>query len=114
METDMKNDDLPVPAPQVKQAPTSFAPAVTPVASTTVHTDTEGLHAGQTTIPSQGEDMPAYLARPEHYTGKLPVVLVVQEIFGVHEHIQDVCRRWQSRDIWQSLLSSISARVIPA
>jgi len=93
METDMKNDDLPVPAPQVKQAPTSFAPAVTPVASTTVHTDTEGLHAGQTTIPSQGEDMPAYLARPEHYTGKLPVVLVVQEIFGVHEHIQDVCRR---------------------
>ncbi|MGC6389214.1 dienelactone hydrolase family protein [Ewingella sp. S1.OA.A_B6] len=89
----MKNDDLPVPAPQVKQAPTSFAPAVTPVASTTVHTDAEGLHAGQTNIPSQGEDMPAYLARPENYTGKLPVVLVVQEIFGVHEHIQDVCRR---------------------
>jgi carboxymethylenebutenolidase len=93
METEMKNDDLPVPTPQVKQAPTSFAPAVTPVASTTLHTDTEGLHAGQTTIPSQGEDMPAYLARPENFTGKLPIVLVVQEIFGVHEHIQDICRR---------------------
>lgn len=37
--------------------------------------------------------MPAYLARPENYTGKLPIVLVVQEIFGVHEHIQDICRR---------------------
>ncbi|AVF36725.1 dienelactone hydrolase family protein [Rahnella sikkimica] len=77
----------------LKQAPTSFAPAVTPVASTTIHTDTDGLHAGQTTIPSQGEDLPAYLARPENVSGKLPIILVVQEIFGVHEHIQDVCRR---------------------
>ena len=58
-----------------------------------IHTDTDGLHAGQTTIPSQGEDLPAYLARPEQFTGKLPIILVVQEIFGVHEHIQDVCRR---------------------
>ncbi|WP_413531131.1 dienelactone hydrolase family protein [Rahnella inusitata] len=85
----MKNDEI-LP---LKQAPTSFAPAVTPVAETTIHTDTDGLHAGQTTIPSQGEDLPAYLARPEQFTGKLPIVLVVQEIFGVHEHIQDVCRR---------------------
>lgn len=85
----MKNDEI-LP---LKQAPTSFAPAVTPVAETTIHTDTDGLHAGQTTIPSQGEDLPAYLARPEQFTGKLPIILVVQEIFGVHEHIQDVCRR---------------------
>lgn len=85
----MKNDEI-LP---LKQAPTSFAPAVMPVAETTIHTDTDGLHAGQTTIPSQGEDLPAYLARPEQFTGKLPIILVVQEIFGVHEHIQDVCRR---------------------
>lgn len=80
----MKNDEI---------LPLKQAPAVTPVAETTIHTDTDGLHAGQTTIPSQGEDLPAYLARPEQFTGKLPIILVVQEIFGVHEHIQDVCRR---------------------
>lgn len=85
----MKTDDL----LQLKQAPDSFSPAVTPVSATTLHTDTEGLHAGETTIPSQGENLPAYLARPAEYSGKLPIVLVVQEIFGVHEHIRDLCRR---------------------
>lgn len=85
----MKTDD----SIQLKQAPESFSPAVTPVSATTIHTDTEGLHAGETTIPSQGENLPAYLARPAEYVGKLPIVLVVQEIFGVHEHIRDLCRR---------------------
>lgn len=78
---------------ELKQAPASFSPAVTPVSATTVYTDSEGLHAGETTIPSQGEDLPAYLARPASFSGKLPIVLVVQEIFGVHEHIRDICRR---------------------
>lgn len=37
--------------------------------------------------------MPAYYARPKASDGALPVVIVVQEIFGVHEHIRDICRR---------------------
>ncbi len=78
---------------EIKPTTNNFSPAVTPVAGTTIHTDTEGLHTSETTIPSLGKELPAYLARPQKYTGKLPVVLVVQEIFGVHEHIRDICRR---------------------
>lgn len=70
-----------------------FAPAAGTVASAVIHTDDEGLHTGFTTIPSQGDELPAYLAKPQDADGPLPVVLVVQEIFGVHEHIQDLCRR---------------------
>ena len=70
-----------------------FAPAVQPVAATTKITDDTDIVAGETLIPSQGESMPAFYAKPRHVSGLLPVVLVVQEIFGVHEHIRDVCRR---------------------
>ncbi|HFK3153318.1 MULTISPECIES: dienelactone hydrolase family protein [Citrobacter] len=72
---------------------TGFAPAATPLASTTVHTPDDAIIAGFTSIPSQGEDMPAYQARPKQNDATLPVVIVVQEIFGVHEHIRDICRR---------------------
>ncbi len=70
-----------------------FAPAAGEVASSAILTDSEGLHAAFTTIPSQGDELPAYMAKPLKAGGPLPVVLVVQEIFGVHEHIQDLCRR---------------------
>ncbi|HFZ8996550.1 TPA: dienelactone hydrolase family protein [Citrobacter freundii] len=70
-----------------------FAPAVSPFASTTIHTPDDALITGATTISSQGDDMPAWYARPEKSEGALPVVIVVQEIFGVHEHIRDICRR---------------------
>ena len=70
-----------------------FAPAVSPPAATAVHTPDNEIIAGITSIPSQGDDMPAYYARPKHSEGPLPVVIVVQEIFGVHEHIRDICRR---------------------
>lgn len=70
-----------------------FAPAASPHASTTVHTPTEAITAGETSIPSQGEMLPAYYARPKHNEAPLPVIIVVQEIFGVHEHIRDICRR---------------------
>ncbi|QJR10885.1 hypothetical protein DSM104443_01955 [Usitatibacter rugosus] len=73
---------------------TGFAAAVQPVsAQTQITTDTAGLTAGEVKIPAKGGDMPAYRAMPAN--GKnLPTVLVVQEIFGVHEHIKDVCRRF--------------------
>ncbi|HUF79788.1 MAG TPA: dienelactone hydrolase family protein [Burkholderiales bacterium] len=72
--------------------PQGFAKIVQPIASTTITTDTQGLVAGEVRIPTRDGAVPAYRAMPEK-GGKLPVVLVVQEIFGVHEHIKDVCRR---------------------
>ena len=69
-----------------------FALAVLPVSAQTITTSTEGLVAGEVKVPVAGGDMPAYRAMPA--TGSdFPVVLVVQEIFGVHEHIKDICRR---------------------
>ena len=71
---------------------TGFAAAVLPVTAQTIATDTAGLEAGSVTIPVGDFQMPAYRAQP---AGKknLPVILVASEIFGVHEHIADVCRR---------------------
>ncbi|MCW3478547.1 dienelactone hydrolase family protein [Neisseriaceae bacterium JH1-16] len=69
-----------------------FALAVQPVSAATIHTDSEGLLTGSVAIPSGGASLPAYFARPNR-AGSLPIVLVVQEVFGVHEHIQDLCRR---------------------
>ena len=69
-----------------------FALAVQPVSAQTIKTDTEGLEAGEVKIPAEGGLMPAYRARPDRGSN-LPVVLVVHEIFGVHEYIKDVCRR---------------------
>lgn len=70
-----------------------FAAAVSPVAAATITTDTEGLTAGEVSIPTRdGGAMPAYRAMPAKGK-KFPVVLVVEEIFGVHEHIKDLCRR---------------------
>ena len=67
---------------------TGFALATHPVRAEAIKTDTTGLVEGQVDIGG----MPAYRAVKEG-KDKLPVVLVVQEIFGVHEYIKDVCRR---------------------
>jgi carboxymethylenebutenolidase len=71
-----------------------FALAVQPVsAQTMITTDTSGLTAGEVKISTADGDIPAYRAMPAG--GKnLATILVVQEIFGVHEHIKDVCRRF--------------------
>ena len=73
---------------------TGFAAAVLPVmAQTVIKTDSAGLVAGEVTINVGGFKMPAYRAAPAGRTG-LPVVLLTSEIFGVHEHIADVARRF--------------------
>jgi carboxymethylenebutenolidase len=69
-----------------------FALAVSPAAATAIQTDTAGIEAGTVLIPVSDGQMPAYAARPAK-GGPFPTVMVVQEIFGVHEHIRDVCRR---------------------
>jgi len=70
-----------------------FAAAVHPVAAeTAITTDTAGLVAGEVPIPVADGKIPAYRGMPAQ-GGPFPVVLVVQEIFGVHEYVRDVCRR---------------------
>ena len=70
-----------------------FALAVQPVAAqTAITTDAAGLTAGEIQVPTADGNMPAYRAQPAQGT-QFPVILVVQEIFGVHEYIKDVCRR---------------------
>ncbi len=70
-----------------------FAAAAGPAtAETAVKTEGGGLTAGEVRIPVEGGSIPAYRAMPEGKTG-VAVILVIQEIFGVHEYIQDVCRR---------------------
>jgi carboxymethylenebutenolidase len=70
-----------------------FAAAVMPVSAQAIRTDSEGLTVGEVTISVGDFKMPAYRAAPAGKTG-LPVVLVISEIFGVHEHIADVARRF--------------------
>jgi carboxymethylenebutenolidase len=71
-----------------------YAAAVMPVvAQTAIATSSEGLTAGPVKYSVNGFDVPAYAAAPTGKTG-LPVILVVQEIFGVHEYIADTCRRF--------------------
>jgi carboxymethylenebutenolidase len=73
---------------------TGFAAAVMPVtAQNVVKTDSAGLTVGEVTIPAGDSKLPAYRAMP---AGKAnaPVVLVISEIFGVHEYIADVARRF--------------------
>src|ERR1700753_3048905 len=69
-----------------------FALAAGPVNAAAIVTDTDGLDAGEVQIPVSDGHIPAYRARP---AGKkhTATVIVVQEIFGVHEHIKDLCRR---------------------
>ena len=70
-----------------------YALAAEPVADNIVRTSSEGLSTGQVDIPVRDGKIPAYFARPAK-PGRYPVVLVIHEAFGVHEHIQDVVRRY--------------------
>jgi carboxymethylenebutenolidase len=69
-----------------------FALAVLPVSAETITTDTNGLVAGEVKIPVEGGEIPGYRAMPA-VGGPFATILVVHEIFGVHEHIKDLCRR---------------------
>jgi len=69
-----------------------FAAAVSPVSAAAITTDANGLIAGEIKIPVKDGTIPGYRAMPA--TGhNFPTVLVIQEVFGVHEHIKDLCRR---------------------
>jgi carboxymethylenebutenolidase len=75
-----------------------FALAVQPIAEATIHTDSGGLTVAEVSVKAHdGVTVPAYRAMPATGHGPFPVVLVVHEIFGVHEHIKDLCRRLAKR-----------------
>ena len=66
--------------------------AATRVEAQAIQTSAEGLDAGETKIAVSDGALPAYFAKPTG-AGPFPVVLVIEEIFGVHEYIKDICRR---------------------
>jgi carboxymethylenebutenolidase len=70
-----------------------FSLAISPACAQTITTDANGLTAGEVKIPVAGGEIPGYRAMPSRGSN-LPVVVVVEELFGVHEHIKDVCRRF--------------------
>lgn len=72
---------------------TGFALAVQPISRGTITTDAKGLIAGAVKIPVKDGSIPAYRAVPDKGSN-FPIVMVIQEIFGVHEHIQDITRRF--------------------
>ena len=73
----------------------TFAAAVQPISGQTkITTDSVGLVEGEVMITVSDGQIPAYRAMPDKKGRKFPVVLVVHEIFGVHEWVQDVCRRF--------------------
>lgn len=71
-----------------------FVAASKPVLAAAIETDFKGIKAGEQMIPVGTFQMPAYVSRPENAKGKLPIVIVASEIFGVHEYIADVTRRF--------------------
>ncbi|MEC5397460.1 dienelactone hydrolase family protein [Uliginosibacterium sp. H1] len=77
----------------IKQTSPGFAAAAQPAdPAAVIHTGSEGLVAGEISIPVADGSLPAYRSAPTG-AGPHPVILVIQEIFGVHEHIRDVTRR---------------------
>jgi carboxymethylenebutenolidase len=71
-----------------------FVAASEPVMAQAIKTDFAGIKAGEQDITVGSFNMPAYISQPEKASGPLPVVIVVSEIFGVHEYIADTTRRF--------------------
>ena len=71
-----------------------FVAASDPVMAAAIETDFKGLKAGEQMIPIGNFQLPAYVSRSENAKGNLPIIIVVSEIFGVHEYIADVTRRF--------------------
>jgi carboxymethylenebutenolidase len=86
-----------------------FAAAVQPISDQTIHTPADGLVAGMIDIPVPDGQLPGYRAMPES-GGPFPIVLVVMEIFGLHEYIKDVCRRF-AREGYVAVAPDIFHRV---
>ena len=71
---------------------TGFTLATERVEAQAIHTDSAGLVAGEMQVPVADGQLPGYYARPEG-AGPYPTIVVIEEIFGIHEYIKDTCRR---------------------
>ena len=69
-----------------------FALAAGPVSADRITTSSEGLLVGDVTVRSGSDRIPVYEARPAA-PGRYPVIIVIHEIFGLHEYIRDIARR---------------------
>jgi carboxymethylenebutenolidase len=69
-----------------------YAVAAVSASAEPIHTDDAGLVIEAPELPTEGQKINAYVARPKA-PGRFPVVIVVNEVFGIHEYIKDVCRR---------------------
>ena len=69
-----------------------FALAANPVMAQVIHTPADGLEAGEVKIPTSDGDIPGYRAMPAR-GGPFPTIVVIEEIFGLHDYIKDICRR---------------------
>lgn len=85
-----------------------FTLATGPLNAAAIITDSDGLDAEEVSIAVSDGKIPGYRARPKA-SGRYPVVLVVQEIFGVHEHIRDLCRRL-AKNGYYAIAPSLYAR----
>jgi carboxymethylenebutenolidase len=85
-----------------------FTLATGPLNAATIMTDTNGLDAGEVSVPVSDGKIPAYRAKPAGKSG-LATILVVQEVFGVHEHIKDICRRFAHQGYY-AIAPSLYAR----
>lgn len=85
-----------------------FTLAAGPIRAAAIITDSNGLEAGEVNIKVGDGRMPAYRARPKNHKNA-PVILVVQEIFGVHEFIKDVCRRF-AKEGYYAIAPALYAR----
>lgn len=97
----MRTDD-PRPRPSLSRrealaalaAAGGYALAADPIQAQAIKTDTQGLVTGTVTVAGAGgTPIPVYEAYPER-AGEFPVVLVISEVFGLHEYIRDVARRF--------------------
>ncbi len=85
-----------------------FTLATGPLNAATIMTDANGLDAGEVSVTVADGKIPAYRAKPAGKSG-LATILVVQEVFGVHEHIKDICRRFAHQGYY-AIAPSLYAR----
>jgi len=71
---------------------TGLTLATSSVEAQVIRTDADGIEAGEVKIPAADGPMPGYRAMPKG-EGPFPIILVIEEIFGVHDYIKDICRR---------------------
>ncbi|MCI0372117.1 MAG: dienelactone hydrolase family protein [candidate division NC10 bacterium] len=87
---------------------TGFALAAGPVSAQVITTPSEGLITADHQVKSGADNIPVYEARPAG-AGRHPVIIVIHEIFGVHEHIRDVARRF-AREGYVALAPELFSR----